>query len=628
MNFLQRKIQEASQKYYTTGTSDVSDAEFDKMIDQLRQEDPDSPLLGVGHGYDINADDSGSKFAHKYGVAGSLGKCHNWKEYPNALKGKDVIASLKLDGLSVVLYFEDGELTQALSRGDGTIGIDITTKVKRILSKYAYQMPEHFTGAIRGEILMTKDNFDNYSSYHLDAKNPRNTAAGLINSKQSTELNYLDIVIYTVVGAHEFYPWMNSYVDTFEMLSKIGIPVAPHKDFSSHELNESRFTLIMDELLDEWKDLGYPYDGIVLADSNVDWAASTKEVKYQASAFKFKAESAITKVLGIEWNLSKTGYLIPRIQLDTVQLSGTSVSWCTGFNAKNILDHNIGVGAEVKVTKANEIIPFLEEVITPADANMPVSCPCCESDLVWAGVHLCCTNSACSNNAIQDLLIWSAHIAPWDGLGDTLKLAGFEEDFGESASIESVYSHPEYQGRTSVAVKQNEYYRMYDALFTNSVHLEDALQGLNIPRLGSITSRRVAQYPEFVKMLMHGQHVPQLTAIEYRSKIGDANYSSIMKHAAKFKRLSLIEPNIIWDATSDTTEAQGDVAITGKLSVKRSDFEAELRAKGFNPVSAVKAGTEFLITDNPESSSSKNAAADKHGVPKITEAEFRSKYLC
>ena len=138
MSLLQNKIIEASQKYYQSGTSDISDEQFDQLLDQLKEENPNDPLLNqVGHGYDMNQV-AAEKSEHIYGLVGSLAKCRNYAEFSKGLDlqhmtAQEVIyASLKLDGLSAVLYYEGGFLTKAITRGDGTLGIDITAKVIKI----------------------------------------------------------------------------------------------------------------------------------------------------------------------------------------------------------------------------------------------------------------------------------------------------------------------------------------------------------------------------------------------------------------------------------------------------------------------------------------------------------------
>lgn len=618
MNLLQKRIQEASQKYYTDGTSDVSDAEFDNMLEELRQEDPNSPLLGVGHGYKPELDTTpGAKVKHKYGTAGSLDKCHNWKEFPSNQKGHHICASLKLDGLSVVLYYECGQLVRALTRGDGTVGIDITEKVKTILE--CTEVDRWFTGAVRGEVIMSYSNFDEYRQNHPEAKNPRNTAAGLINSKDiSPELSYLDIVVYTVVGVESLVGTLLTYSDMHQWLSnnfKLCAPAALIVD----SLSESNMLVRMEQLNHAWSACGYPSDGIVLTNNTL--IHTDNEVRYTASAFKFKAESKVTKIIGIEWNLTKTKYLVPRINVETVELSGTNVSWATGFHAQNVKEQKLGVGAEVSILKSGEIIPWIEEVITPVECELPNRCPCCHSELEWNGVHLQCPNLECADADVQDALIWMKHIAPWDGLGDTLKLTFLEEMFGTNINISEIYMHgpfAEHELHTGL-IKKTEFRKMFNALFTNRVKLCDAIQALNIPRFGDVTSRKLAEYPEAVIDAMNG------VLHEYQEEvIGVANYESMVKHRDKFRRLAYIKNNIIW--REEEVESKGKVAITGKLSVKRSEFEEELRNFGYTPASISK-DTKFLITDSPNSNTEKNKKADAWGIIKITEHNFRSQYL-
>ena len=310
MNLLQKKIQEASQKYYSDGTSDVSDSEFDRMLDQLRKEDPSSPLLGVGHGYDINKDSTvGERVKHKYGVAGSLDKCHNWKEIPKSFIPDDYgyyYASLKRDGLSVVLYYREGKLVQALTRGGGESGIDITPKVAVILKGNIALRDVTFTGAVRGEIVMSYAAFERYQSEHSDAKNPRNTAAGIINSKEvdAKDIQMLDIVVYTVVGIEPFMslPAPYTYSEVWTWLDDNFSNVAPH---GLIPLRSDVFTTQMDDLRELWYGK-YPADGIVISKDLLELEKIAMgegyAVIYPALAFKFKAESAVTKIIGIECN--------------------------------------------------------------------------------------------------------------------------------------------------------------------------------------------------------------------------------------------------------------------------------------------------------------------------------------
>lgn len=630
MNILQQRIQEASQKYYTDGSSDISDAEFDNMLNQLKKEDPDSPLIkAVGHGYAIEQDTTpGQRLPHIYGTVGSLVKCHNYKEVDNMLKVASIFASLKLDGMSVVLYYEKGHLVGALTRGNGIFGIDITEKVKRIDSSLEYLKEDReFTGAVRGEILMAFANFDMFHNIHPEAKNARSSTVGLINGQSITsDYDLLDIIVYTVVG-FEYWHCSHTYGCMRHWLTANFDHVVPASKLNT--LNEQTFLQDMEGLQHFWYGT-YPADGIVLTDDElavVNHTDSNKiEVIYQANAFKFKAESAITKVIGLEWNLSKTKYLIPRINFETVQLSGTSVSWCAGNNAKYIMDNNIGVGAEVEVLKSGEIIPYLEKVHQGVPYDCPSECPCCGTKLVMSGVHLMCPNRECGDAHIQDTLVWMENIAPWDGLGDTLKLTYLAEMFGDDVSIEKIYEYGEFNELAieTPLIKKTEFRKMFNALFTNKVKLCDAIQALNIPRLGDVTSRKLAKHPEIVKYLIKASINFDEDIADYANILGEANFRSILSNIHKFKRLQFIYDNIIWE--EQQVEKKGKVAITGKLSVKRSQFEEELRQAGYVPANISK-DTAFLITDDPNSSSEKNKKADAWGITKITESDFRKQYL-
>lgn len=633
MNILQKRIQEASQKYYTDGTSNVSDAEFDKMLEQLRKEDPDSPLLGVGHGYDINKDSTvGERVKHKYGVAGSLDKCHSWEEIPKAFISSisDYYqVSLKIDGLSVVLYYREGKLVQALTRGGGEAGIDITPKVALILKENIKLKDETFTGAVRGEIVMSYSAFEQYQADHADAKNPRNTAAGIVNSKDICvqDIQMLDIVVYTIVGIEPFMslPEPYTYTDAWKWLEYNFKNVAPHAIIP---LNSNIFMIQMENLQAEWYGK-YPADGIVITKDELQLQTIPNikgyAVIYPALAFKFKAESTVTKIVGIEWNLTKTKYLVPRINVETVQLSGTNVSWATGFNAQNMRDQQLGVGAEVSIMKSGEIIPYIEDVVTPVDCELPTKCPCCGAELEWNGVHLQCPNIECADADVQDTLIWMKHIAPWDGLGDTLKLTYLNEMFGDDITIDRIYEHGPFSESelNTGLVKKTEFRKMFNALFTNQVKLCDAIQALNIPRFGDVTSRKLAEHPTIVQLAITCSKAGEICS-DFSSEIGEANFQSMKANIHKFSRLLFIIDNIIWK--SDKQEDKGKVAITGKLSVKRAVFEEELRNAGYTPGSIAK-DTKFLITDDPNSSTDKNKKADAWGIVKITESEFRSRYM-
>ena len=643
---LELQIQNAAQAYYTDGTSELSDEEFDALVERLREENPESPLLKqTGWGYTVEEDSTpGMKYKHKYGTAGSLEKCRTWEEVKPIFRDQFVDISLKLDGISVLLYYRDGKLYQALTRGDGEIGIDITDKVLEIgiltdTTKYtAYPIISgnddrtHFTGAVRGEIVMSFSNFDKYKELHPEAKNPRNATAGIINKKfaESAELKLLDIVVYSVVGCESVLTDVNCIWHIRDWLRHYFKYTAPS---CGYQLSKETMLDDFAEIRQNWSDK-YPNDGLVITLSTLKHSGFA--IIQESQAFKFKSETAQTDVLEVEWNMSKTGYAVPKVRLNPIFLSGTTVKYCTGYNAKYIKDNNIGVGAIVEIEKHGEIIPTINKVLAKSEnAELPKYCPFCNTELQWEGAHLKCMNPQCSNSNTKDTMIWTGVLAPIEMLGDSLKESFFTDIYGEVPTIETLmYDKTNAYSNAPEGTMAFRMRKMLDSLFGDQpIKLVDAIKALNIPRFGDINATKLSQYPDEVHQLMEiacdGSCADGMKALKLfntlASLIGNANSISLQNNMDKVARLRLIEKRIDWSVKSEQA-LLGKVAITGKLSIKRADFEKELISAGFTP-SDIGKDTKFLITDDPNSDSTKNKKADKWGVPKITEQEFRKRYM-
>ena len=637
---LEAQIREAAQRYYTDGTSPLSDAEFDALVDELRRISPDSDLLTIGWGYNIYEDTTpGEKVKHKYGTAGSLDKCHDWNELGTILQSNRVDVSLKLDGMSVVLYYDRGFMKRALTRGDGEIGIDITDKVRRIMD-YTVQ-DDHFTGAVRGEIIMSYEQFGKYKQIHPEAKNPRNTTVGLVNSKEMTdELKYLDIVVYTIVGdtftAVGDEDWIVFNRDEIKSIWSMSTirerlvkmfgkeHVVPH--VSDIQLSEISFLDTMTCYRNMWYGK-YPADGLVISQEYGTTKHHNNEVTYTARAFKFPAEQGESEVIEVEWNMSKTHYAIPKIHIQPLYLSGTNVEYCAGNNAQYIKENNIGPGTILKVSKHGEIIPGVDEIVKSTEAQLIDRCPECGEPLSWNGVHLECTNPVCGNAILQDTLIWINKLTPTDGLGDIL-ITKMLNDMVASGmlldiTIESIMKSDLHLSETTQSAQQNIFASMWNRLHFESFSFVDALLALNIPRLGDVTAKKVANASDLIYNIIYDPDISRQYILA--DKIGTANAVSIINNIDKLKRLDLIWDRLTFDV-AESTEVKGKVAITGKLSVKRSDFEKELETAGYK-VGEISKDTNFLITDNLDSSSSKNKKADAWGIKKITESDFRNEYM-
>jgi len=635
---LESFIRRMSQKYYTDGSSDISDEEFDKLLERLKVLNPNSELFTVGHGYEVIYDSTpGEKFLHRYGVMGSLDKCRAWSELNNTFKYSYVDCSLKLDGLSVILYYYKNYLVQALTRGDGKVGIDITDKIKKIFPHVIVNTDDPFTGAVRGEIIMSYENFDRYKLSHPEMKNPRNTTAGIINSKDGSGIEFLTVLVYTIVGddsddrslANRKYRTSNQI--RHKLVEWFGRDrVVPHSNV--FQLDEREFSDKMNVFKTKWYGT-YPADGIVITKNDLPYdKCKPRCIEYDAQAFKFRSEIKMTEVVRVIWNMSKTRYAVPKVQIKPIELAGTTVEYCTGYNAQYIRDNKIGPGATVSVEKRGEIIPNIQTIVYPAkEPSMISQCPECGSKLIWDGVHLRCDNTECANASIQDLLVWINTLVPTDNLGDKLILKFLDDLDLDDLSVESVMQLTNYLAEDMKSVQWNTFAKMMNTLRFNKdvkFKLVDAIRALNIPRMGSVNALKLAMYPGLVEYLissaMYDKPVDETTRQTLSSKIGNANAESCIENVNKFKRLDFIYDRIDMGIGKSTTN--GKVAITGKLSVKRSDFEKLLQSKGWT-VGDISKDTKYLITDDPNSNSSKNQKADKLGVTKITEKEFRRKFL-
>lgn len=626
-NLLAAKLREASQEYYTTGQQTMSDEVFDSAQKLLKEVDPEAAeVSSVGWGYDVGQDSTpGEKFQHTYGLVGSLDKAYSWDEINKVLKGKNVDISLKLDGLSMVLYYKQGVLVRAVTRGDGVTGIDVTDKILHVVKEHQIHLKDKtFTGAVRGEILMLNADWDKFKTLHPEAKNSRNATAGLLNANEvRDDLKYLTIVVYKVVGSQSkppmSMPTMNVWLqDNF-------LFTAPHAGGVLTSCDNFK------ELSEILNGNSLPTDGLVMKLFDIGWNSSTGEVTYTEQAYKFPAEVAVTEVDHVEWNLTKNRLLVPRVSLKTVHISGTDVSWATGYNAEYILNNRIGPGAVVSVEKHGEIIPNINEVLVPSEFyQVPHRCPCCYTELDWQGVHLVCPNENCSNAKLQDLLVWSDVLAPIDGFGDTLRTKYFKQLLRPDVSIEKLMTdRPLIQDPSGV--QDTMCNTMLQKLYSdNPVGPVSAIQCLNIPRIADMNAAKLNQY--FVTLRGKGMTWPQVidhildrrNFYEVADAIGKANAESVQNNPVKLERLNFISHRLV--DIGMTLIQYTPVAVTGKLSVRRSDFDAELRNYGF-VISEIKSGVAYLITDDPNSGSEKNRKADKLGIPKITEAQFRAQYM-
>lgn len=343
------------QNFIMLGVPEISDAEFDKLTEELEQLKPDSIILKTP-GWGSNEDSKGKvKLEHYYTEVGSLKKTRVYEEIPDQFKKEEVCISPKLDGLTMVCYYKNGKLDKAITRGNGQTGIDKTSKMRVILARKEINLPENFTGAIRGELLIPQNYWEIIKSTNSDANNSRNFAAGLINRDDNPdELKYVDFVTYKVLGDEQ--RRFNTKSEIVQFLKQSG--------FDTIYSIKKKIDKDWQEYAEKLYTAEYPYqlDGLVMSLENIRYN-DKNGIEYDEFAYKFQSETADVKVLEIEWKMTKGNKLFPTVWFEPTYLGEATVQKATGFNAKFILDNKIQVGSLIRICRANEVIPYIMEVI-------------------------------------------------------------------------------------------------------------------------------------------------------------------------------------------------------------------------------------------------------------------------
>jgi len=596
-----------SQKYYE-GDPEISDQEFDSLIEQLRELSPNDPLLKTtSYGY-RTAKEKGKKIKHKYRHVGSLDKInlYNWKKHFQ--NDESYCITSKHDGGSLVAYYDDnGNLEMVLTRGDGETGINVTDKIKHII-------PNHVNLsniAVKGEITMKKTIFE---QYYPDAASSRNMSLGIINKDDPSmeEIERLSFIAYSIYGGG--FAHTKGFIMSW--LLQNNFDVAEHIWVCFDKTNENYLESLKGSL-----DSLYLADGIVITRN----FPPDDEI-----AYKFIAETTETTVTNIEWEISRLGYLIPIIHFNPVKLSGATLSKCSGFNAKWILDNLICQGAEIIVHRSGEVIPYIREVKPPTtwknqnwpNLRSPESCPSCDEELEWKGVHLQCINEKCPGIIKFRFLLWYKTLVRIDDLSEAiLEPFFYAMDWKEIADIyNDTYDHWKKtieQGWTPHA--QKLLWQLYDKA-KEPVNPDLFIASFGLPTVGQNTSKRISD--EIGLNVFFSNFIIAQEKLKDLSKITAPGIISLTRKYLTMKNVYqqiISGPGFIKKPTGQKIK----VVITGKLSKTRKELAEEFARYGFEVSETLNGETKYLITDDPNSNSSKNQKARRLGTTIISETDFR-----
>lgn len=561
--------------------------------------------------------------------------------------------SPKLDGLTGVFYYRNGKLIQAITRGNGQEGKDITDKA--LIIEGVEIEDKNFTGAVRGELEISKTSWNKVKDKYPEAKNARNLCAGWINSKEYDieDIKLIDFVTYKVNGQERPEDMKDIF---FELEEKGTFPHTiclnsdPLKSDVIQWLNynfkhtipsitatltENNFIDMMNRVfgnltnLAETSYVDYELDGIVISAKDVIYHEADYSYIYDECAFKFAAEEKETTINNIKWELSRTQRYIPVLEIEPVELSGAVVQNVTGNNAQYLLDNGLGVGATISVCRSGEVIPKHMDTLEAADVDLPEKCPICGHTLIWDGVDLKCAFKDCSNIEYSDLRQWCETIGETDGMAWTLMeqyLVKFRiMSISDLYCLETKEKIDSWAYLSNLSITDRKAVEFFGKLYIEEVDVEKALIALNIPRLGDKTAKDLAKETDTIKQMMEDiRGYGDISAVVYDKLlqvVKEATTKSIMDNCkGKLKNILYVASRIKYKEVSSKEIIK--VAVTGSLeTMKRSAFEKYIEEYGYELSSSIKS-CKYLITNNPNSGSSKNKDAQKYGVEIITERDF------
>ena len=420
------------QKSYYDGEGEISDAEFDKLWDELKLLDPANPIL-----HKVGADSGNFAKAPHVMPMGSQEKAaspeeflewaqkHNYSEY---------LVEFKLDGASLELQYKDGRLLRAVTRGDGSVGDVITDNAVKMQGVVPVLENSNFTGGIRGEVIMTHYVHD---KFFADKANCRNAANGLMKRKDGEGSENLTLICYDVWATEGDQPFEDEE-GKLSFLRNKGFNTVKLAICSSAEDVISYRARIMEER----KNLDYDIDGLVIKERVVNHEDASRTRPDRQIAFKFSLEEAVSILRSVEWNETGATYT-PVAVFDPVELNGTTVRRASLVNTNTINSLGVKIGSRVVVVKRGEIIPKIMGVVEVKDGDVldeipvPSRCSCCGSSLIDEGTRLYCPNKDCSKKILHRLLKWVSVVDIRD-LGETLVTELFNTK--KVTSITDIYS--------------------------------------------------------------------------------------------------------------------------------------------------------------------------------------------
>lgn len=615
------------QTSYYNGEGEISDAEFDALWDELKNLDPENEILKkIGT-------DSGNfaKLRHVMPM-GSQEKAANPEQFLGWASKHvydEYFVEFKLDGASLELQYEHGKLVHAVTRGDGTIGDDITVNAKKMngVAAALFDLAGNlidYSGGIRGEVIMTHDV---HKEKFSDKANCRNAANGLMKRKDGEGCEYLKLIVYDAFSPSGNQPF-NDEESKINWLKSCGFNTVPLKICKSpQEVIEYR-----SHVMDIRNQLEYDIDGLVIKERQINFQDASRARPDRQIAFKFSLEEAVTILRSVDWSVNGGTYT-PVAVFDEVELNGTKVQRASLANPDTMKALGVKIGCKVVVVKRGEIIPKIESVIhedalCESPVVFPDKCECCGSKLIDNGSRLYCPNKKCSKRILHQLLKW-VQVADIRDLGETLVTQLFEKGKVQSISDlyklsaedltpfflneESLAAEKKSLGAEKVAASIQNHRKMSLAVF---------VAGFDIEGIGETTVEKLVAAGFNTLNALLNMTVEQASAVYgFAEILAKTAVDGLNENALEMRFLAENFVEIVQDSAGKLVGKS--FCFTGELhSMKRNDAEALVKANGGTCKSSVTKDLSYLVTNDVSSGSSKNQKAVKFGIPVINEEQF------
>ena len=637
-------LDKAAKAYYADSAEIMSNAEYDELYDELENLEKETGIVLAGSltkkvGYEVLS--SLPKKAHKEPRL-SLAKTKEVAELESFLGDKEGILMWKLDGLTIVLTYENGELVEALTRGNGEIG-EVVTENARFFENIPLVIPYKGSLMVRGEAIIKYSDFNRINDEITDVaekyKNPRNLCSGSVRqlSTEVTASRNINFIVYEdLEGGEKF----KTRVEELNYLESLGFTVVDHPLVTRDSLEAEVRTYEK-----RIKSYDIPSDGLVLQFNDIAYGNSlgkTAKFPRHSIAFKWKDETAETILREIEWSASRTGLINPIAIFDPVELEGTTVTRASVHNVSIMRGLKLGVGDKLKVYKANMIIPQILENLTGSDAEeVPEFCPVCGGRTELKdeeGVQtLYCTNPDCMAKKIKLLTHFVSR--------DAMNIAGLsemtlEKFVGENMIHElSDVFKLKYHREKIVSLEgfgEKSYNNLIESIDkareTTAVRV---LYSLGIANIGLATAKLVCRFFDNDIERITKAKPEELTKID---GVGEVMAGVFADYFSKDENLRTLE-HLLLEVHIENAEANANDegnsedsnAISGLTFVVTGDVEKFknrrelsdfIESKGGKVTGSVTGKTDYLINNDLTSNSGKNKKAKELGIKIISENEF------